>query len=306
MNLSYNQQIQALQELNSKLVEKFRIHLKLAFELEFYILGSNVDKIQTDFFNECYSKFRANNILTSKFYAESAPRQFEISIEPLECPKKAAVSILKIKNILKYVGFRFGYKINFESKPFEEFSGSALHVNISLHDTDGNNLLKKKVGDEEENGLVKKVIAGLCETMIESMIFFAPSKESYKRFQRNRNNENFPYDFAPVKVSWGGNNRTTAIRIPTCTFDQDSRHIEHRVPGADANPIMVTIIILFGIYYGIENELDLKYEKLFGNAFEEQFQVPELPKSLDEAITAYKNGRIIKSFLKNTVILCQN
>ena len=59
-----------------------------------------------------------------------------------------------------------------------------------------------------------------------SMALFAPSLNSYRRFQ--------PDMFAPVNRRWGVNNRSAGLRIPMSPGD--ARRIEHRVAGADANP----------------------------------------------------------------------
>lgn len=55
----------------------------------------------------------------------------------------------------------------------------------------------------------------------------------------------------------GGNNRTTAIRIPTSTIDSQTRHIEHRIPGADSDPYLVISAILAGVHYGLKNKIGL-------------------------------------------------
>ena len=48
-----------------------------------------------------------------------------------------------------------------------------------------------------------------------------------------------PRFMAPVNLSWGGNNRTTAIRIPGT--NKLNRRIEFRVPSANCNPGKVII-----------------------------------------------------------------
>ncbi len=78
------------------------------------------------------------------------------------------------------------------------------------------------------------------------MAIFAPSPESYARFVAGSN--------APLTVSWGANNRTTAIRLPDSAHD--NKRIEHRVAGADADPEHVIAAILKGLYSGLKNRVD--------------------------------------------------
>jgi glutamine synthetase len=57
-----------------------------------------------------------------------------------------------------------------------------------------------------------------------------------------------------VAVSWGVNNRSVSLRVPA--GPAASRHVEHRVAGADANPYLVAALVLGGMLHGIEHRLD--------------------------------------------------
>jgi len=80
----------------------------------------------------------------------------------------------------------------------------------------------------------------------ELMAVFAPHGNSYRRYQA--------YNCAPVNVCWGVNNRTVPLRIPTGAAD--SRHVEHRICGADANPYLVAAAVLAGVHHGLIHALD--------------------------------------------------
>ena len=98
-------------------------------------------------------------------------------------------------------------------------------------------------------------VAGLQATMSESMAIFAPNINVYRRFK--------PDEFVPVTRDWGENNRSVAFRLPI--GDGQSRRIEHRVAGAEANPYLVIAAVLAGVHHGITNALDAG-EKHSGNA----------------------------------------
>ena len=78
---------------------------------------------------------------------------------------------------------------------------------------------------------------------------------------------------SPINISWGYDNRTTAIRIPKS--ENENRRIEFRVPPANINPDIVILKVLEAIKYGIENRLNPP-EPIYGNAFDKQYQLKRL------------------------------
>jgi len=80
----------------------------------------------------------------------------------------------------------------------------------------------------------------------EGMAILAPNANSYRRFKAN--------SYAPVAPTWGVNNRTVSLRVPA--GPPKTRHVEHRVAGADANPYLVLAVLLASAHHGISNKLD--------------------------------------------------
>ena len=62
------------------------------------------------------------------------------------------------------------------------------------------------------------------------------------------------------------NNRTVSFRVPG--GPAVSRHIEHRICGADANPYLAAAAILAGIHHGIREQLD-PGAAIVGNGYEQ-------------------------------------
>ncbi len=143
---------------------------------------------------------------------------------------------------------------------------------------------------------MQHAIAGLLATLPEAMPCFAPSDASYKRYATQYAHSKAHYN-APATISWGGNNRTVAIRIPTSTHTPEMRHIEHRVAGADADPHLVIAAILVGIMHGLSEKLSLTLPKIYGNAWERQYSMPPLPASLAEARKHYEEGRVMRKYI---------
>jgi glutamine synthetase len=57
-----------------------------------------------------------------------------------------------------------------------------------------------------------------------------------------------------VAPTWGVNNRTVSLRVPA--GPPASRHIEHRVAGADANPYLALAALLAGVHHGLTQKID--------------------------------------------------
>ena len=71
-------------------------------------------------------------------------------------------------------------------------------------------------------------MAGLQRYTPELISFYAPNVNSYRRLA--------PDISAPINLSWGFDNRTTAFRVPNS--DAANLRIENRFPGVDANPYL--------------------------------------------------------------------
>ena len=82
-----------------------------------------------------------------------------------------------------------------------ERSGSGQHVHVSLVDRSGRNVFDN--GTPEGSELLRYAAGGLAALMAESMAFFAPNVNSYRRFA--------PDMFAPVNRRWGVNNRSAGL-----------------------------------------------------------------------------------------------
>ena len=78
-------------------------------------------------------------------------------------------------------------------------------------------------------------VAGVLATLREFTLLYAPSVNSYKRYQ--------PGSFAPTAVAWGEDNRTCALRV---VGHGPGLRVENRVPGGDVNPYLAQAAMLAG------------------------------------------------------------
>jgi len=93
---------------------------------------------------------------------------------------------------------------------------------------------------------MRHAIGGLLATLDDSIGIFAPNANSLSPFQA--------LSYAPISRSWVSNNRTVAVRVRPAA--PATRHLEHRVAGADANPYLAIAAVLAGIHKGVVEELD--------------------------------------------------
>jgi glutamine synthetase len=130
------------------------------------------------------------------------------------------------------------------AKPFAGRAGSGMHLHASLADAGGANVFASD--DPAGSPLLRHAIGGLRQTLADGMAILAPNANSYRRFRA--------MSYAPVAPTWGVNNRSVSLRVPA--GPPASRHVEHRVAGADANPYLVAAVVLAGMLHGIEHRLD--------------------------------------------------
>ena len=88
---------------------------------------------------------------------------------------------------------------------------------------------------------------------------------------------------APINVHWGRDNRTVGFRVPLSA--PDSRRVENRVPGADANPYLALAASLACGYLGMTEGLK-PTEPVTGSAHDMPYS---LPRSLDEALARLRD-----------------
>ncbi len=224
-------------------------------------------------------------IETGAISAEYAPGQFEINLLHSDDPIRAADDCALFKRTVKGCARKHGYQATFMAKPYMDQAGSGLHLHCSLLDAAGENAFAKgEEGAPDDIGpLLRHALGGTLEGLPESMAILAPNPNSFRRFRPNL--------FVPLRCSWGHENRSVALRIPT--GGPQSRRIEHRVAGADANPYLALASFLASLHYGIAREVDS------GPAFEGNAgETPdgEMPLRPRRALDRLRRGSVLKDY----------
>jgi glutamine synthetase len=190
------------------------------------------------------------------------------------------------KNGVKEIAFLNEISASFMAKPSEDDIGSSCHIHQSLVGEDGKSVFVD--GDGEETDTFRHFLGGMRNHIRELALFVAPAINSYKRYAAE--------SWAPTSVSWGRDNRTCGFRI---VGHGQSRRVECRIPGADANPYLAFAALLAAGLDGIENQTDPGPE-LKGNAYEAG-EAEAFPSSLREAVDLWEQSDFAKEAFGDAV-----
>jgi len=225
---------------------------------------------------------RAQGLPAGTVLAEYGPGQFEVNLHHVPDALGACDHAIRLKRLVKGVALAHGLEATFMPKPYRDHAGSGTHLHVSLLDRDGHNIFA--ADDPQGSPALRQAIGGLAATINDTMAVCAPTANSYRRFQ--------PEAYVPLNPSWAVNNRGVAFRVPA--GPPDSRRVEHRVAGADANPYLLAAMVLGGMLHGLERELD-PGPALAGNAYRDN--TPSIPLSWPEALAAFENSEFARDSL---------
>ena len=213
---------------------------------------------------------------------ESAPAQFEVNLNHVADPLKACDYAVLLKRLIKNTAYDHEMDTTFMAKPYPGQAGNGLHVHISLLDRDGNNIFAHD--DPLASDSLRHAIGGVLQSLPASMAFLCPNVNSYRRFGSQF--------YVPNAPSWGLDNRTVALRVPT--GNPDALRIEQRVAGADANPYLLMAALLAGVHHGLSNRIE-PGAPIEGNSYEQLEQ--SLPNNLRDALRALDDSEILARYI---------
>ena len=240
-------------------------------------------------FDDVYRAARAQGLPAETLMSEYSPGQFEITLHHREDALRAVDEAVMFKRVLRGVAAKHGLIACFMAKPFTGRAGSGLHVHVSLNNAQGMNLFASD--DPAGTESLRHAIGGMKDSMAESMAVFAPNANSYRRFVSE--------SYAPIAPIWGINNRSVSLRVPA--GPAASRHVEHRICGADANLYLAVATVLGAAAHGLHERLD-PGAPVEGNGYSQTGE-RTLPRSWHEALelaamSEFLEETLGKEFLK--------
>lgn len=200
---------------------------------------------------------------------EWGPGQAEINLRYAPALEMADRHVI-YKNAVKEIALRHGLCVTFMAKWDTDSAGSSCHIHTNFRRTkDGSNAF----WDDLAHGGSKEFrhfLAGQLDHAAEVALFWAPTVNSYRRFQAG--------SFAPTRVAWGTDNRTCGMRV---VGHGESLRVENRIPGADCNPYLAFAATIAAGLDGVKKGKEPPAE-VTGNAYE-QDGLRDVPRSMLEA-----------------------
>lgn len=217
--------------------------------------------------------------------AEYGVGQVELTLKHKADVLRAADEAVMYKRLAKGVALAHGLMATFMAKPFADQAGSGLHLHVSVSAASSPNIFAGQ--SPEGDPRLLHAIGGMKALLGPSMAILAPNANSYRRFRAN--------SYAPVAPTWGVNNRTVSLRIPA--GPASTRHVEHRVAGADANLYLSLAAVLAGVHYGMIRRLD-PGPKVIGDGYAAAKDARErLPNNWFAAVDALEASEVMADYL---------
>ncbi len=234
--------------------EQEGVDAQIALEMEFYLLdpetdwllisqmntygvydGSPYDAILTDIMTNLV----AYGLPVEAGMQEYGTGQMEITLR-YDRALKAADDAILMRGAVKELAAKHGLVATYMAKPFDEESGSGLHIHQSMW-RDGTNLFDSADGPSE---YAMHYLGGLQRRIGEFSLFGSWSVNDYKRRQ--------DFTLSPTTDSWGGDNRTVAIRMIEA---EGSYRFEQRDPCSTSNLYLAVAGQLAAGLDGVRNRL---------------------------------------------------
>ncbi|BCU71518.1 glutamine synthetase family protein [Stygiolobus caldivivus] len=223
---------------------------------------------------------------------EYGPGQYEFDI--LHKPAlRSADEVVIFKEVARQVASKYGVEAIFMPKPFNRLAGSGLHLNFSIW-KNGKNVFYDKNDSLNLSDLAYNFLAGIMEHAKALTAIAAPTVNSYKRL--------VPGSWAPTKITYGYNNKSAMVRIPTPypNSAEVDRRIEYRVPDPTTNPYLLLSAFIEAGMDGIERGLRPP-SPTNENAYYKK-DIEDIPSNLREALNELKkDNRLIERVGRNIV-----
>ncbi len=139
--------------------------------------------------------------------------------------------------------------------------------------------------------LFESYLAGQVACLMEFAPMFWPTINSYKRLV-----DGF---WAPVKPTWGLDNRTASFRV--IAGSPKSTRLETRCPGADVNPYLAMAAVIAAGMHGVEKGLKLTAPPITGTNVGSE-NIPRAPRSFLRSTHTFKESAIARDWFGDTFV----
>lgn len=222
---------------------------------------------------------------------EWGPGQHELNIRYADVRTMADRHTV-YKQCFKDLAHQFGLAVSFMAKVDVAYAGSSSHLHLSLWDKK----IKKNLFDGDKvfgpvhgSDIFRWFLGGWISHAREMMVFYAPTINSYKRYQSG--------SWAPTSLAWSYDNRTAGFRV---VGHGKSLRIESRIPGADINPYLAYAAALASGLDGIRNKIEPP--EIFTGDVYSAAHLPKVPSTLRGAITELEHSPFARQAFGDEVV----
>jgi glutamine synthetase len=238
---------------------------------------------QREYFAALMDEMPRYGVPIEGLHTETGPGVYEVAIAFSEALEQADRAIL-FKTGAKEIGARFGIMPSFMAKWNAQLPGCSGHIHQSLSDG-GKNLFFDAKTPRRMSKLFESYLAGQVACLMEMAPMFWPTINSYKRLV-----DGF---WAPVKPTWGLDNRTASFRV--IAGSPKATRLETRCPGADVNPYLAMAAVIAAGLHGVEKGLKLTAPPITGTNVGAD-DIPRAPRTLIETTRIFKQSTVARDW----------
>ena len=172
--------------------------------------------------------------------------QFEFTLEYSDA-LGALDNLFLFKLLSKEVLIKKGYLFSYMPKPLSDRGGSGMHLNISLTDDNGDNVLDDPSSDDGLADIARRMTAGLVKHHKSLAALMCPTVNSFKRLR--------PSNICGYVGNWGYDHRCATTRIPL--ERGKATRVEHRLADCASNPYVAAAAALQACLLGYKENYDV-------------------------------------------------
>ncbi len=256
-----------------------------------YVYGTGLAVDPVGLFDEIMAVARTCKLPIESINSEYDTPAFELTLEYNDA-LKAVDDIFLFKVMARELAARKGLLLTFIGKPFADRGGNGFHVNLSLEDSNGKNVMHDSSTADGLSSLTKSCIAGLIAHHESMAAICAPTVNAYKRLR--------PAQLAGYWANWGYDHRGATVRIPA--ERGAATRIEHRMSDGAANPYLATAAVLHAARLGLVNKLELPAAEE-QDCLEHQSTTRHVPNDLNQALDALLADSSLRAALGEETVL---
>jgi glutamine synthetase len=234
---------------------------------------------QEFFTREVRHHLKATGFAVESSKGEWGLGQHEVNVKYSEVLQMADNHAL-LKQCMKELADQTQVSVTFMAKPHHGQAGSSCHIHLSLR-KDGQNAFAAQDTDDG-TAEFRWFLGGWMAHAAEMMVFYAPTINSYKRFE--------DMSWAPTRIAWSRDNRTAGFRV---VGSGQALRIECRIPGADANPYLAFAASIASGIDGIRNKIEPP--PIFEGDVYAARTLPRVPYTLEHAVDLFENSDFAKA-----------